>query len=481
MTSLTGAVLGGVGSAALNAVIGCDSPRGELAGRTLTPMGHWSSTLLWVATAVSVAACALAALMFVLPFFMALSSVLIPAFSVTFFALGAACAIGAYFISKFVPEHVFEENVARFQETIGEYQQRIVALQSESLQLQTHVDELSRVNEEAKIATARLDASNKELLSAIAKFGDGSVDLGSKNVQLEAEVSRLKDLLGESGLEKQSLQALNVQLGDHVSEMEEQLSRAKKSLEDFSKEVLDLKATKDSLIAQVAALNEALSGGERVQKQTAEESQLLKRELEGILARLRDAERTMNELATQKDSLEQKAHSLELTNDALRENIARLNVASVSLQASFEKVSSALKSIGKSSGELDHDGDQISDLVVSGAKVLQSGEAQSKMILAQIEQFMTTVKDQQSLVQSLLTVKDDLERLRLAKDAVDAEVAHLKDRVAELQQENLALSATLAQLKKASEEHQSENVRTEALLKQFQAASELFARRVSGV
>ena len=284
MTFIANAVLGHFAQAAMG---GLSDNQPNFHGRTVRPLGHWSSTLLWVTTALCVAGCVVAALATAMPMFVEMTAILMPVFSVTLGLIGASCAIGAYYISQFVPEYAFEENVREFQAVVTQYEQQVHGLQHQTQELQHRLEELDAINKEFDTTTTTLKEENERIKLTIGQFDEGSVDLAKRNVELQVRVVEFTKLFDEHENQIGEYESANKELKEQSLLLANELANAKSGMADFVKKMEELNATKESLAKHIGILQVELETQRSIKKATDEEIEGLRLEIIDVLKKLK--------------------------------------------------------------------------------------------------------------------------------------------------------------------------------------------------
>ena len=473
MSFIADALMGHVKDVAMDTLSG---ETGNLNGRSVRPIGHWSSTLLWVTTACCVAGCVVAALSTAMPLFIGMTSILIPVFSITLGLVGASCAIGAYYISKFVPEYAFEDNVRQFQEVVAEYEERVVSLQNQSIELQRKVEELDRINQEFDATSGNLKEENEKLNQVIGQFDVGSVDLAKQNLELKAQIDAFNKLFDDHEMQISEYRNANEALKSEAQSLSKDLAIARSSLEEFVIKIDELSATKESLSKHITILQNELSLQRDIKKSTDRDFEALRGQISEMVKQLRVAETTINDLSETKTSLEERSKYLESTNEILTQNIGKLNLTLQALQTSFDKIDKALKGMSRTSDGLDSISNQLWGFVDLEKSFVIESEKQAASIMLKVDEFVKKIEEQKQTVVALLTLQDDLERLKAAKESVDNEVEKLAKQVGDFQKENSALTLLIDKFEQARTSQFSENDRTEEILVGMKAANAAFSK-----
>jgi chromosome segregation ATPase len=473
MSLITNALMGHVKDVAIETLT---ERSGNLNGRSVRPLGHWSSTLLWVATAFCVAGCVVAALATAMPLFIGMTSILMPVFSITLAIVGASCAVGAYYISKFVPEYAFEDNVREFQEVVAEYEERVIGLQNQSIELQLKVEELDKINQEFDVTSGTLKDENEKLKQVIGQFDVGSVDLAKQNLELKSQIDQFNKLFDEHERQINEYRNSNKALKLETDSLSKDLALARSSLEEFMKKINELSETKESLSKHIAILQNELTLQRDLKKSSDRDFEELRGQISEMVKQLRIAETTIKDLSETKTSLEERSKYLEATNETLTINIEKLNKTLETLQISFDKIDKALKGMSRTSDGLGIASNQLSGFIDTEKSFVSEGEKQAASVMLKVDEFLTKIDEQKQMVAALLTVQDDLLRLKSAKESVDAEVERLALQVGDLQKENLALKLLIDKFEKARNSQFTENDRTEEILEGMKAANEAFSK-----
>jgi chromosome segregation ATPase len=458
--------IGDIGNAALS----------NLNGHHVKPYGHWSSTLLWVSTALAVTTCAVSLMATFVPLFFGFSGFLMPVFSVTFGVVGVSSALGAFYINKFIPEAAFESNVKDYQNTISTFEQRLYDLERERLELQARLNELDCINKSYGEQTKSLQLDNERLKKVLEQFNEGSVDLAQKNADLNKQLQDLARISDQNESQIKVYEASNNELKHQIELLSQELGGAREGLHAFTKKIDELTGTKEALTKQVTLLKDELKRQQEFKKASDVQVGLLRDQLSEILSQLKNAEKTIGDLSEAKDSLEERAKFLEATNEGLKSNVAKLNATIETLQESFEKVSSALKSMSKTSQDLGNTSDKLSSMVGMGKEIIAKGENQAASIQNQVESFLREIESQKALVVSVLSLQDDLEKLKLAKDNFEVEVQRLSLEVISLRDENGRLKIILEHLESSTEHQSEENDRSADILEKMLKANEAFSK-----
>lgn len=383
MATLVTAVAGNIASNAISAVV---NPNTNSLGRQIRPMGHWSSTLLWISTAISVAVAAMAALASCISLSGSASAILMPAFAITMVLVSATTAIGAFYIGKFVPEFMFEENVHRFEDVVDDYRDVTHGIEEQAQRIEEASHEMQHMDDTLAVVTNQLRTSEIQLEQLIVSIEQRFSALAQHNQNFHAIVDELKSLLeGQVG---------------SVDTLAKEFVAASTNMSDLKGRVklfyIDMQKLRMKIEGEVKAIS---SFQEDTQKKEKEQFELIGSQFTQFDIRLQEIERGVKEyLIVLKNSLQDT--SLQDYSREVKRTIEAITLRSSQQLQELGLIQNDLQTLSARFSEVNVAMEQISLRQIQILSSLQREEAKDKQVLEEINSFLELLKNHKLILHS---------------------------------------------------------------------------------